>query len=212
MSAPQRRRNEARPAPALRKGERRRQLLACARHLFAARGYRGTAPAEVAAAAGVREATLARHFDGTRDLFLAVLGEACETTLARWEAETAAAGGPLARLHALAEWLLAAARGRDDDCRVLQRALAECDDADVAARLRAFFLGAEALLVRVIAEGQQSGVFRRSIDPRVGAWEILRTAVGYAATLPLSPPLFAEPEYPSRSVECLLHGLLKTDV
>ena len=68
------------------------------------------------------------------------------------------------------------------------------------------------MLVRVIREGQQTGVFRRSFDPRIGAWELIRTALGYTLTLPLGIPIYAEPDYLTRALECLLHGLLKTDV
>src|SRR5436305_1664844 len=62
------------------------------------------------------------------------------------------------------------------------------------------------------AERQQSGVFRRSLEPRVGAWELIRTALGYTLTLPLGVPLYAEADYLPRAIECLLHCLLKTDV
>ena len=70
----------------------------------------------------------------------------------------------------------------------------------------------ERLLAHIISEGQQTGVFRRSLDPRVGAWELIRTALGYTLTLPLGPPIYAEPDYVPRAIECLLHCLLKTDV
>ena len=68
------------------------------------------------------------------------------------------------------------------------------------------------LLAQIISEGQQTGVFRRNLDPRVGAWELIRTALGYTLTLPLGVPLYEEPDYLTRAVECLLHCLLKTDV
>ena len=51
--------------------------------------------------------------------------------------------------------------------------------------LRSFYLDSEALLAQVITEGQQAGVFRRELDPRVGAWELIRSALGY--TLRLAP-------------------------
>ena len=70
----------------------------------------------------------------------------------------------------------------------------------------------EALLARIIAEGQQTGVFRRNLDPRVGAWELIRTALAYTLTLPLGVPLYQEADYLPRAIECLLHCLLKTDI
>src|SRR5437762_2848973 len=83
---------------------------------------------------------------------------------------------------------------------------------DIAAGRMAFYLDSEQLLSGVITEGQQAGVFRRSLDPRVGAWELIRTALGYTLTLPLVIPLYEEPDYLPRAIDCLLHCLLKTDV
>src|SRR5262249_7906667 len=96
--------------------------------------------------------------------------------------------------------------------RIMHRALLDCDDPEIASCLRSFYLDSEALLAQVIAEGQQSGVFRRNLDPRVGAWELIRTALGYTLSLPLGVPLYEEPDYLSRAIECLLHCLLKTDI
>ncbi len=96
--------------------------------------------------------------------------------------------------------------------RIMHRTLIECDDPEIAALLRSFYLDSEALLAQVISEGQQTGVFRRSLDPRVGAWELIRTALGYTLTLSLDIPLYQEPDYLPRAIDCLLHCLLKTDV
>jgi AcrR family transcriptional regulator len=57
------------PAP-----ERREQLLAAARELFVARGYR-TTTAEVAAAAGVSDALVVKHFGTKEELFRAAIAE-----------------------------------------------------------------------------------------------------------------------------------------
>jgi AcrR family transcriptional regulator len=212
MASPQRRRNQEPRAGRLAKGERKRQLLGHARQLFATLGYRATTTEMIAAAAGVTEAVLHRHFDGKQALFAEVLREVRATTLDRWSAETAALADPLARLHAIAEVYLASAKGHAAEFQLLHRALLETDDAEVVALLRGFYLDAEAMLARLIAEGQQSGVFRRSLDARVGAWELIRTALGYTLTLPLGIPLYAEADYLPRAIDCLLHCLLKTDV
>ena len=42
--------------------------------------------------------------------------------------------------------------------------------------------------------------------------ELIRTALGYTLTLPLGLPLYSEPDYLARAIECMLHCLLKTDV
>ncbi|HVS38561.1 MAG TPA: TetR/AcrR family transcriptional regulator [Gemmataceae bacterium] len=213
MTAPQRRRNEASPSkPRLTKAERKRQLLSHAKQLFVQFGYRETTTEKIAAAAGVTEPVLYRHFDSKKALFLEVLEEIRAATLTRWNAETAQLTEPLAKLHAVMDLYLGAAREHALEFRVMHRTLVESDDEEIVALLRAFYLDSEALLAQIIGEGQQSGVFRRSLDPRVGAWELIRTALGYTLTLPLGVPLYAEPDYIPRAVDCLLLCLLKTDV
>ena len=209
MSSPQRRRPDA---ARLTRAERKRQLLAHAKQLFATLGYHATTTEKIAAAAGVTEPVLYRHFDSKKALFMEVLEEVRSATLRAWQAETAGVGDPLAKLHAIADSYLGSTRRHAVELRVLHRALVETDDEEVGALLRSFYLDSEALLARVIAEGQQSGVFRRSLDPRVGAWELIRTALGYTLTLPLGVPLYDEPDYLPRAIDCLLHCLLKTDV
>ncbi len=213
MTAPQRRRNEASPAsPRMTKAERKRQLLKHAKQLFVQFGYRETTTEKIAAAAGVTEPVLYRHFDSKKTLFLEVLQEIREATLGRWNAATADLGDPLAKLHAVADLYLGAARERALEFRVMHHTLVESDDEEIVALLRSFYLDSETLLAKIITEGQQTGVFRRSLDPRVGAWELIRTALGYTLTLPLGVPLYTEADYLPRAIECLLHCLLKTDV
>jgi AcrR family transcriptional regulator len=213
MSAPQRRRAEAPKSSArMRKADRKRQLLAHAKQLFVTHGYQDTTTEKIARAAGVSEPVLYRHFESKKALFLEVLEEIRAATLQRWHTETGGLADPLAKLHAIADMYLGTTREHALEFRIMHRTLVETDDEEIVACLRAFYLDSETLLAQVIDEGQQSGVFRRSLDPRVGAWELIRTALGYTLTLPLGIPLYAEPDYLARALECLLHGLLKTDV
>jgi TetR/AcrR family transcriptional regulator len=212
MTASQRRRDEAPRAARLTKAERKRQLLAHAKQLFVTLGYHATTTEKIAAAAGVTEPVLYRHFGSKKALFLEVLEEVRAATLDRWHAETSSLTDPLAKLHAIADMYLGTTRVHAVEFRIMHRALVETDDEEIVALLRSFYLDSEALLARIIAEGQQTGVFRRSLDPRVGAWELIRTALGYTLTLPLGIPLFDEPDYLPRAIDCLLHCLLKTDV
>jgi TetR/AcrR family transcriptional regulator len=192
--------------------ERKRQLLTHAKQLFATLGYQATTLEKIAAAAGVTESILSRHFKSKAALFLEMLNEVRTVTLERWSTETDGLTDPLARLQALVNLYLDSTRVHDLEFRILHRALIESDDEELVSLLRDFYLDSEAFLVRLIAEGQQSGVFRRSLDPRTGAWELIQTGLGYTLTQPLGVPLYAEPDYLRRAIECLLHGLLKTDV
>jgi AcrR family transcriptional regulator len=213
MSAPQRRRAETPKASGrMRKADRKRQLLEHAKELFVTLGYQNTTTEKIAHAAGVSEPMLYRHFENKKALFLEVLQEIRAATLTRWRSRTTELTDPLAKLHGIADMYLSTTREQVREFRIMHRTLIETDDEEIAALLRAFYLDSEELLTGIIREGQQAGVFRRSLDPRVGAWELIRTALGYTLTLPLAIPLYQEPDYMPHAVDCLLHCLLKTDV
>jgi AcrR family transcriptional regulator len=192
----------------MRKAERRRQVLAHAKQLFVTLGYQHTTTEKIAQAAGVTEPVLYRHFPSKKALFLDVLHEVRAATLLRWRTETATTAPPLAKLQAIVDLYLGSTRAHALEFRIMHRTLIECDDEEIAACLRQFYLDSEALLASVIAEGQQAGSFRRDLDPRVGAWELIRTALGYTLTLPLAIPLYAEPHYLPHAIECVMRCLL----
>jgi AcrR family transcriptional regulator len=183
-------------------------LLAHAKQLFLTLGYHATTTEKIAQAAGVTEPVLYRHFDDKKALFLEVLRDIRETALLNWQDEVARQANPLAKLRAIAGVYLGSTREHADEFRVLHRSLVETQDADVAAFLRSFYLDCESLLAQTITEGQQAGLFRESLDPRVGAWELIRTALAYTLTLPLGIPLYEEPDYAARAIDCLLECLL----
>jgi AcrR family transcriptional regulator len=211
MPAPQRRR-DGKPAPRLRKAERKRQLLATAKEHFLTHGYTATSTEKIAQAAGVSEPVLCRHFQNKKALFLEVLQEVREATLDRWRTETTNLTDPLTKLHAIADMYLGSAREHAVEFRIMHRTLLETDDEEVLAFLRSFYLDSETLLAQIVSEGQHAGVFRRELDPRIGAWELIRGALGYTLTLPLHIPLYDDPEHMPRAIDCMLQCLLKTDV
>lgn len=57
--------------------DRRRKLLAAATELFASKGFGGTTARQIAAAAGVTEAIVYRHFRSKDELYWAVLDSQC---------------------------------------------------------------------------------------------------------------------------------------
>src|SRR5262245_43228561 len=205
-------RHDAKPTSRLRKPERKRQLLVHAKQLFLELGYHHTTTEKSAQAAGITEPVLYRHWDSKKALFLDVLQEIRQATLERWRSETAALTDPLAKLHAITDLYLGSTREHAVDFHIMHRTLIEAADEDISAFLRTFYLDSEALLAQVISAGQQSGVFRRNLDPRVGAWELIRTALGYTLTQPLGIPLYEERDYVPRAIDCVLHCLLKVDV
>src|SRR4051794_18622932 len=197
----------------MRKGERKRQLLAHARALLTADGLSAVTPERVAVAAGVTPGVVGRYFDGPPALLRAVLADVLPKLLPVPEsaAEGEAGDDPQGRLQRLLEAYFAAARGEPEGLRVVLRALVEAADDETRTQLRDGFQAAAAPLAELIRGGQQAGVFRRSLDADAAAGELLRALLGYALVAPLDlPPPAAD--NPAQPVEYLLHGLLKTDV
>jgi AcrR family transcriptional regulator len=193
----------------MRKGERKRQLLAEARALIAAEGFRAATPERLAEAAGVTPGRLARHFPDQAGIVRAVIDGLRAETFPTPKADSMPPD-PAGQLQALLDGYLAAAREPTVGFRVLLRALVELTDADRRAELTAVLLECTEPLVRLLHEGQQAGVFRRPVDAQVAAWELVQAVLGYALIGPRDvPPTEAEPGPP---LETLLHGLLKTDV
>ncbi len=212
-SASQDRPHQSAPSVArITRTERKRQLVEFAAQAFTERGYHNTTLELVAEVAGVSETRFVKYFEDKPALFRAVLVAVRTRTIERWRAETAALPDPLAKLHAIAERFLGGARSDGAEVRLLFRTLAECDSDELAVPLGAFFVDCELFLAGILAEGQQAGVFRRSLDPRVGAWQLLHAGLGRAATQPLRLALQGETDALSREVDSLLQGLLKTDV
>lgn len=192
----------------LRKAERKRQLLAQAKQLFVTLGYQHTTTEKIAQAAGVTEPVLYQHFPSKKALFLEVLQEIRQATLHRWDDQTAGVINPLEKLHAVVDLFLGSARERTLEFRVMHRTLVEIDDSEIAACLRSFYLESEAFLAQILREGQDAGLVRKELDPRVGAWEFIRTALGYTLTLPLAIPLYQDETYHQKAIACLLRGML----
>jgi AcrR family transcriptional regulator len=190
----------------MRKGERKRQLLVAAKALIAADGFAAATPERLAEAAGVTPARLARHFPDRAALVRAVLDDLRADTFPTPEPLPP---DPAGQLQALLDGYLAAAREPTVGFRVLLRGLVEFTDADRRAELTAVLLEWTEPLVRLFQAGQQSGVFRRSLDAQVAAWELIQAVLGYALTGPRDVPAGGEPVPP---FDALLHGLLKTDV
>jgi AcrR family transcriptional regulator len=202
-----RRREKSKSTSRMRKADRKRQLMQHAKHLFVTLGYQHTTTEKIAQAAGVTEPVLYRHFDSKKTLFIEVLDDIREATIHRWETETAKIAEPLERLNAIVDFYLGSTLEHALDFHIMHRSLVETDDEEIAACLRTFYLDCEKMLAKVIREGQESGAFRNDLDPRVGAWELIRTALGYTLTLPLKIPIYKEKDYVPKAIACMLRCL-----
>jgi AcrR family transcriptional regulator len=114
--------------------ERREQVLATARRLFAERGYDETSLDDVAAAAGVTKPVVYRHFTGKRDLYLAVLEDHLDDLIRRLWRALGSEPDPKERLRRGLDAYFAFVEERPDGFRTLLEAAARADP-EMRARL-----------------------------------------------------------------------------
>ena len=77
-------RGAAAPHPRMTGEDRRLQLIETAIDLFSKKGFAGTTTREIAAAAGVNEAMIFRHFATKQDLYKAILDHRCNPGANNW--------------------------------------------------------------------------------------------------------------------------------
>ncbi|MFO0810309.1 MAG: TetR/AcrR family transcriptional regulator [Gemmataceae bacterium] len=188
----------------MRKGERKRQLLAAAKALAVSHGYAALTPDALTAAAEISPGRLARYFADREVLLRATLDDLRADLFPPPAADEPpdSAG----RLQAMLERSLTAARKRTPGIKALIQALTEFTTGDARAEMHARLLEWSEPLVQLIHEGQQSGVFRRSLDAQVTAWDLVQSILGHALIGPRdattdSPPL-----------DSLWQGVMKVDV
>jgi TetR/AcrR family transcriptional regulator len=208
MPPTKKRRATVKPTERMRKEDRKRQLMQHAKALFVSLGYPQTTTDKIARAAGVTEPVLYRHFPSKKAMFLEVLDDIRMATIHRWQTETAPIADPLQRMRAIVDLYLGSTVAHAADFHIMHRSLVETDDDDIANALRVFYLDSEKMLMHVLSEGQESGVFRGDFVPRMVAWELIRTAIGYTLTMPLKIPLYQENGYVPRAIENIMKSLI----
>jgi AcrR family transcriptional regulator len=169
--------NNLQPNSRMASDERRHQILHIAMRLFAEHGFRGTTTKEIAAAAGVSEAMVFRHFANKDELYSAIIGhKSCnhaemKTPLEKL-AELAAAKDDYAMFYGMAINMLNKHAEDPNFMRLLL--FAALENHDLA---QIFFDNFVAeiynFLENYIKERQAEGVFRTG-DPRV----IIRAFLG----------------------------------
>ena len=66
-----------------------------------------------------------------------------------------------------------------DAYHVLHGALSTSRDKKVLAVMKEHYLQIEKFFVKMIADGQKSGGFRKNIQPKAAAWQLILTGIGY---------------------------------
>lgn len=191
-----------------------REILAAARHLFMAHGYRAVSTRQIAEACGLTQPALYHHFAGKEALYVAILRD----ELARYEESLTRIARrddpPTARLHHATQYLLLTEQpGFDQMLHDIQREIGEAARQEIGA---AFVSGMVAPLTEIVADAQRAGVVR---TPETGgmpapavAMVLLSLVTHFReqeedATRPLRHVAETPHALTAQVVELLLHGV-----
>jgi AcrR family transcriptional regulator len=147
--------------------------------LFARNGYEATTTAAIALAAGVTEPILYRHFKSKQELFVAIVKAVSERTMKHWEDLVRGIDDPTEQFRRIAADLPQHMEKLADAYHVLHGALATSRDKKVLAVMKEHYFQIERFFVKVIQDGQKSGVFRKNMQPRAAAWTLIISGIGY---------------------------------
>ena len=166
--------------PRLKAPQRREQLIEVATKLFARNGYEATTTSAIALAAGVTEPILYRHFKNKQELFIAIVRSVSDVTLKAWQAIVAHEQDPIRRIKLCCEAIPDHIKRNGDAYHVLHGALSTSRDKKVMAVMKEHYQQIERFFAQLVADGQKAGAFRKNLDPKAAAWQLILSGIGYA--------------------------------
>jgi TetR/AcrR family transcriptional regulator len=151
--------------------KRREALLETACGCFSRGSYRGTTTADIAAAAGVTEPILYRHFDSKRDLYIACQEEMWEQVQALWNEAVAAEPDPGLWIAAMGRAFLESERFRPVISNLWVQSLAEAaEDPEIRRYVERHMLEVHAFVADVIRRAQAAGGVPKERKAEAEAW------------------------------------------
>lgn len=172
---------DPRPAtPRLPASDRRQQLVEIALDFFSRKGFEGTTTKEIAAAAGITEAIIFRHFPSKQALYTAVIGCKLESPVMQtWLAKSKECmdrNDDAGLFRIIVSSVIESYRRDPRYQRVLFFAALEGNEAGLAHH-RQLSIPVYELLCQYIARRQKEGALREDYDPGM-----ILTAIAGAAT------------------------------
>jgi TetR/AcrR family fatty acid metabolism transcriptional regulator len=153
--------------------ERRRQILDAAVRAFAQKGYHACRVSDIATEAGVAYGLVYHYFESKEAVLEAIFRETWTMMLTAIEAVEQSEPSPREQVRKTAAIVLRTWRDQPDLVRVLVREVTRSGE-QLQREVGELQLAFEALQ-RIIARGQEQGVFRSDVDARLAAWILYGT-------------------------------------
>lgn len=145
------------------------RILAAAEQLFASQGFEAASMSAVARRAGVSKASVFYHFATKRELYLAVLTQACRESSAMLRDMEASRGGVEHKLGRFAQMHLSTILEHEQFSRLILRELLENGPQRGQELAQQGFGENFARLVKILRAAQDDGELRRDVDPAMAA-------------------------------------------
>jgi TetR/AcrR family transcriptional regulator len=187
--------------------DRRRQLIEVAIDLFSQNGFAGTTTKEIAAAAGVTEAIIFRHFTTKQDLYKAILDYKCgQSSIANWMDEAQVlmdAEDDTGLFRLLVEKMVSFARDDTKFVRLLAHAALEGHELAIMHHNQlAMPIGTK--LKDYIGRRQAAGAIRGT-DPGI----VLLALAGVGCHYANQKYVYQQSKFPGGDDPCVIDGLLR---
>jgi AcrR family transcriptional regulator len=147
--------------------DKRRLILEAAVRVFARKGYHTCRVGDIAEEAGVAHGLLYHYFRSKEEVLETVFRDTWTEVLDAFAGVEASDERPREQLRHMAAILLRAWRRDPDLVRVLVREVARSPQ--VQSKVDELGRGLKAI-ERIVVRGQQEGVFRTDLDPRLASW------------------------------------------
>ena len=154
-------------ARSIAREDKRRRLLEAAVRVFARAGYHGSRVGDIAEEAGVAHGLLYHYFASKEEVLRAIFRENWGELLERFRAVEGSDEPADEKLEGIAKILLRTWRNDPDLVTVMVREVARSRhlQEEVGAVREAF-----AIVQRIVEQGQEEGLFRSELDPRLASW------------------------------------------
>jgi TetR/AcrR family fatty acid metabolism transcriptional regulator len=147
--------------------EKRRLILDAAVRVFARKGYHSCRVGDITEEAGVAHGLLYHYFSSKEEVLETVFRDTWTEVLDAFRAVEGGDEAPREQLSHVAAILLRSWRRNPDLVRVLVREIGRSPQ--VQSKVHELGQAFKAI-ERIVARGQQEGVFRTDLDPRLASW------------------------------------------